>query len=155
MIRPAHLAISLFLGVLVLGGCGRDGSEADRDAATAPEPAPQPAPEAPQPVPEPEPEPAAPEPEPAPPPQPDPDTPVAGPVTYECQNGFHFHVTYFPDRASVKLSNSRTVEAPQVRSADGAHYEAEGVSWWNKGNAGTLEQDAQPSLDCVEIARAR
>ncbi|MFC4728482.1 MliC family protein [Coralloluteibacterium thermophilus] len=145
--RHALLFPSIALSALLLAACGNQPAQ---DAATSPTPtredlAPPPAQ-------------TAQTPEAAPPANLGADgaaapQPVAGTVTYECEDGFRFHARYGEDNATLTLDDQE-IDLPQVVSASGAHYQSDGLSWWTRGNSGTLEQGGAAPRDCREIARA-
>ena len=75
-------------------------------------------------------------------------SPTGGPTVYTCTDGFRFAVRSHGDSADVSLPR-RTVDLPGVPAASGARYEAQGVTFWSRGQEASLEADGAFHQGCA------
>ena len=68
-------------------------------------------------------------------------------VSYRCSSGERLEATYYElrDRSlafvRLRLPDGRQLTLPQIASASGARFSADGaLTWWIKGNSGFLQQ---------------
>ena len=67
---------------------------------------------------------------------------------YDCDPEFSFIARIEPGKAWLFLPG-KTIDLPQVVSASGAKYSAEGYSFWSKGEEATLETDMNQHTGCI------
>lgn len=64
---------------------------------------------------------------------------------FSCADGRSFEAAFSPPDAAkgeveLTFSDGKVLKLPQVISADGGRYEADGTEFWVKGNGGTLSE---------------
>lgn len=71
-------------------------------------------------------------------------------VRYLCDDGFAFSADVAVTQAVIHLSDGRSETLPHARSADGARYVGDTLTYWSRGRHATLEQVQGPRHRCHE-----
>jgi len=73
-----------------------------------------------------------------------------GTYVYTCPDGYRFSARFRGDSAVVELA-TRVIALPQVISASGARYEANGIELWTKGLQASFEVGTAAYRDCEGV----
>lgn len=75
---------------------------------------------------------------------------IAGGVPYLCDSGERIVVSYGRRGATIALPTGRTVELPEVESAAGIRYAADGIVWFLDGPQGILTNQGGQA-QCLQV----